>query len=104
MLTKPYADPQSPFCLIVDKSQGFWWGFYKSLKLENNDAMVCKNPRIFWRQYVGYIDTVRHARDYKVKYVVATSGFFIELCQEVVVKGFKDSSYPDEVCDWRTKQ
>ena len=37
---------------------------------------------------VGYIDTVRHARDYKVKYVVATSAFFIELCQEVVVKGF----------------
>ena len=28
------------------------------------------------RQYVGYIDTVRHARDY----VVAMSGFFIELC------------------------
>ena len=43
--------------------------------------MVCKNPRIFWRQYVGYIDTVRHARDYKVKYVVAMSGFFfVELC------------------------
>ena len=28
------------------------------------------------------------SRDYNVKYVVATSGFFIELCQEVVVKGF----------------
>ena len=39
-----------------------------------------KNPRIFWRQYIDYIDTVRHARDYKVKYFVATSGFFIELC------------------------
>ena len=38
------------FCIIVDKSQGFWWGFYKSVKLENNDAMVCKTPRIFWRQ------------------------------------------------------
>ena len=51
--------------------------FIKALiKLENNDAMVCKKTRIFWRQYVGYIDTVRHARDYKVKYVVATSGFF----------------------------
>ena len=56
------------FCIIVDKSQDFWWGFYKSVKLENNDAMVCKNPCIFWRQYVGYIETVRHARDYKVKY------------------------------------
>ena len=31
-------------------------------------------------QYVDYIYTVRHARDYKVKYVVAMSGFFIELC------------------------
>ena len=68
------------FCIIADKSQGFWWGFYKSVKLENNDAMVCKNPRIFWRLFVDYIDTVWHARDYKVKYVVATSGFFIELC------------------------
>ena len=48
----------------------------------------CKNPRIFGDNFVGYIDTVRHARDYKVKYVVATSGFFIELCQELVVKGF----------------
>ena len=50
--------------------------------------MVCKKNRFFWRQYVGYIDTVRHAHDNKVKYVVATSGFFIELCQEVVLKGF----------------
>ena len=41
--------------------------------------MVCKTPRIFWRQYIGYIDTVRHTRDYKVKYVVATNGFLIEL-------------------------
>ena len=39
-----------------------------------------KKTRILWRQYVGYIDTIRQARDYKVKYVVATSGFFIELC------------------------
>ena len=54
--------------------------------------MVCKNPRIFWRQYVADIDSLRHARDYKVKYVVATSGFFIELCQEVVVKDFKAGS------------
>ena len=37
---------------------------------------------------VGYIDTVPHARDYKVKYVVATNAFLIELCQEVVVKSF----------------
>ena len=45
-----------------------------------------KNPRVLeLRQYVGYIDTVRHVRDYKGKYVVATSRFFIELCQEVVV-------------------
>ena len=50
------------FCIIVDKSQGFWWGFYKRVKLENNGAMVCKIPHIFWRQCVGYIDTVRHAR------------------------------------------
>ena len=76
------------FCIIVDKSQGFSWGFYKIVNLENNDDMVCKKPRIFWRQYIGYIDTVRHPRDYKVKYVVATNGFFIELCQEVVVKSF----------------
>ena len=39
-----------------------------------------KKTRIFWRQYVGNIDMVHHARDYKVKYVVATSGFFIEFC------------------------
>ena len=38
---------------------------------------------------VGNIDTVRHARDYKVKNAVAASAFFIELCQEVFVKGFK---------------
>ena len=45
-----------------------------------------KTPHVLeLRQYVGYIDTVRHVRDYNVKYVVATSGFFIELCQEVVV-------------------
>ena len=42
--------------------------------------MVCKNPRIFRTQYVAYIDTVWHARDYKVKYVVATSGFCFQLC------------------------
>ena len=73
---------------IVDKSQGFWWGFYKSAKLENNDALVCKNPCIFWREYIGCIDTIRHARNYKVTdYVVATSGFFIELC---MLKGFND--------------
>ena len=60
--------------------------------------MVCKKPRIFWRQYVGYIDTVRHARDYKVKYVVATSGFFIELCQEVVVKGFSKGKFVNTRC------
>ena len=35
------------FCIIADKSQGFWWGFYKSVKLENDDAMVCKNPVSF---------------------------------------------------------
>ena len=39
---------------------------------------------------VGYIDTVRQARDYKVKYVVASSAYFIELSQEVVVKGFSN--------------
>ena len=37
---------------------------------------------------VAYIDTVRHARYDKVKCVVATSAFFIELCQEEVVRGF----------------
>ena len=52
--------------------------------------MVCKKNRIFWRQYAGNIDTVRQTRDNKVKYVVATSGFFIESCQEVVVKGFNE--------------
>ena len=31
----------------------------------------------------------KNARDYKVKYIVATSAFFIYLCQEVVVKGFR---------------
>ena len=60
--------------------------------------MVCKNPRIFWRQNVRYIDTVRHACDYKVKYVVATSGYFIELCQEVVVKGFNKSWFVNIRC------
>ena len=48
-----------------------------------------KNPVSFGNNHgIGYIDTVRHARDYKVKYVVATSKFFVELCQEVVVVGF----------------
>ena len=42
------------------------------------------------QERVGYIYTVRHARDYKVKCVVATSGFFIELCQKVVAReGFQ---------------
>ena len=36
-------------------------------------------PPVSFGDNVGYIDTVRHARDYKLKYVVATSGFFIEL-------------------------
>ena len=35
-----------------------------------------KTPVSFGDNYDGYINTVRHARDYKVKYVVATSGFF----------------------------
>ena len=39
-----------------------------------------KTPVYFGDKNVVYIDTVRHARDYKIKYVVATSGFFIELC------------------------
>ena len=46
-----------------------------------------KTPYLLETISVGYIDTVWHARDYKVKYVVATSAFFIDLCQEVVVKG-----------------
>ena len=61
--------------------------------------MVCKKKtRIFWRQYAADIDTLRHARDYKVKYVVATSGFFIELCQEVVVKGFNKGWFVNTRC------
>ena len=53
-------------------------GLYESVKLENNDAMVCKISRIFWRQYDGYIDTVWHPRDYKIQVsVVATRGFLI---------------------------
>ena len=47
-----------------------------------------KNPYLLETISVGYTDTVRHARDYKVNYVVATSAFYIELCQQVVVKGF----------------
>ena len=39
-----------------------------------------KTPVSFGDNNVGCIDTVRHADDYKVEYVVATSGFFIELC------------------------
>ena len=40
-----------------------------------------KKTRTFWRQYDSSIDTIRNARDYKVKYVVATSGVqFIDLC------------------------
>ena len=58
-----------------------------------------KTPLSFGRrQCVGYIDTVRHASDYKVKYVVATSGFFIELCQEVVVKGFNKGWFINTRC------
>ena len=49
---------------------------------------VKKNQYLLETTSVGYIDTLRHARDYKVKYVVATSAFFIELCQEVFVRGF----------------
>ena len=47
-----------------------------------------KNPVSLETTSVSYIDTIRHARGYKVKNVVATSAFFIELCQEVVLKGF----------------
>ena len=40
-----------------------------------------KIPVSFGDNKIGYTDAVRHARDYKVKYVVATSvTFFIELC------------------------
>ena len=96
----PYADPQSR--IIVNKYQGFWLGFYKSVKLENNDAMVCKRPRIFWRQYVGYIDTVRHARDYKVKYssmLLPRVGFLLSCaCQEVVWKGFNKGWFVNTRC------
>ena len=54
-----------------------------------------KKPYLLETVSVGYIDRVRHARDYKVKYVVAISAFFIELCQEVVGKGFNKSLTPD---------
>ena len=47
---------------------------------------------------VVYIDTVRQARDYKVKYVVATSAYFIELSQEVVVNGFNKGKSVDTRC------
>ena len=57
-----------------------------------------KTPVSLRDNTVGYIDTVRHARDYKVKYVVATSAFFIELCQEVVVKGFNKGWFINTRC------
>ena len=50
--------------------------------------MAVKN-HVSFGNCVGYIDTVRHTRDYKVKYIVATSAFFIELCQEVALKLFQ---------------
>ena len=84
MQSEPYANPQSLLLHNRRQISGILVGFYKSVKLGNSDAMACKKTRIFWRQCVGNIDTVRHARDYNVKYVVAPSG----LCQEVVVKGF----------------
>ena len=39
-----------------------------------------KKPVSFGNNSVSYIDTVRHARDYKVKYVVATSAFLTREC------------------------
>ena len=57
---------------------GFGGAFIKALNWKIMTLWAVKTLISF--EYIGYIDTVRHARDYKVKYVVATSGFCIELC------------------------
>ena len=64
--------------------------FIKVLNWKIMTLWSVKNPYLLETVSDGYNDTVRHARDYKVKYVVtvATSAFFIELCQEVVVNSF----------------
>ena len=70
---------------------GFLVGFYKSVKLENNDAMLCKKkPNILWKQSVSVtltrFGTIVITRSSML--LPHTSAFFIELCQEVVVMGF----------------
>ena len=81
MLTEPYADPQSR--LLHNRSANlrvFGGAFIKALNWKIMTLWSVETSVSFWRQYVGYIDTVRHARNYKVKYVVATSAFFLFSC------------------------
>ena len=76
------------FCIIVDKSQGFWWGFYKSVTLENNDSMVCiKTPASFGDNMSV---TLTRFGTLVITVCCCHERFFIELCQEVAVKRFNN--------------
>ena len=69
------------FCIMVDKCQVFGGAFIKALNWKIMTLWYVKIPypmETICRLH--FFDTVRHARDYKVKYVVATSGVVIELC------------------------
>ena len=80
------ADPQSR--LLHYRLRVFGKAFIKMLDWKIMTLWSVKTPYLLETISVGYSDKVRHARDYKVKYVVATSAFLTELCQEVVLKSF----------------
>ena len=62
--------------------------------MENNDAVVCKKARIFWKQLVlvtlTRFGTLVITRSSMLLPQVRFS--FIQLCQEVIVKGLNKAS------------
>ena len=68
-------------CIIVEKSQGFWWGFCKSVKQENNDAIVRKTPLSLGDNMLVTLTRFGTLAITRSRQVVATNGFFIELCK-----------------------
>ena len=79
---------KSPSALSSTNLRVFGKAFIKMLNWKIMTLWSVKTPYLLETISVGYSDKVRHARDYKVKYVVATSAFLTELCQEVVLKSF----------------
>ena len=74
---------KSPFFIIVNKSQGFWWGFYQSVKLENDDPVSFGDNMSVTLTRFGTLVITRSSM------LLPRVGFLLSFaCQEVVVKGF----------------